>query len=193
MNQILITLISLLLSSWAFAQDNFELPALDDEPVVDVMYGLQILQWDEELRYLIGGAKVTGNANFNALALMAQREINYKTWGWSFGGLLGRGKAQGSREGYEASNVAYVIYSGQARLFHRLNNRISLGGSIMVFGRTVSWPDSNGISAESGRALNLTPLVDVNVRLGKKWDFYQALGPTQEGSSLWRLGLNYRY
>ena len=211
MTRILAPLFILFFSCLALAQDNFELPAIDGEPTPEVVvkapkakektgplfqhniYGIQLLQWDEEIRYLISGATVKSGANFNALAFSVQREINYKDFGWSYGGLLGQGKSQGSREDYEASNIPYVFYAGQLRVFHRLNNRISLGGTLLVFGRTVSWPVANGISAESGRAFNLTSLLDVNMRLGRRWDFYQALGPTQEGSSLWRLGVNYRY
>jgi len=36
-------------------------------------------------------------------------------------------------------------------------------------------------------------IADMNVRLFRKLDFYQGIGPMAEGTTLWKIGLNYRY
>lgn len=158
------------------------------------VFGGGVMQWSEEMRYLQAGATTRGVANFNGIILQAAKEYTFYRWGWSLGAFVGSGKSNGDSTGlYEEGNLVFSVLGAQIRGFYRLTGRVNLGTTFMVFNRNSDWPEVNGVTAASGKNPNLTGVVDLNVRLFQNWDFYQGIGPMSEGTTLWRLGVNYRY
>lgn len=160
--------------------------------------GLSTLQWNDKLGLRSGLLSDSDFANYNALILTAQNEIIFKRWGWSLGAFIGSGRANGGGNGtvitYEENKVAFTVLGVTPRAFYRLSGRITAGLSAMIFTRNIDWPtDSSSLTVDSGRNLNAMGLVDLNIRVFQKWDFYQGIGPLAEGSTLWRLGVTRRF
>lgn len=64
----------------------------------------------------------------------------------------------------------------------------------MLFYKNIDWPkETSTQTIDSGRSLNVTGIADLNIRLFQKWDFYTGIGPLTEGSTLWKIGVNYRF
>jgi hypothetical protein len=156
--------------------------------------GGALMQWSEEMRFRQAGVTKRSVANFNGAILQASKEYTYYRIGWSLGAFVGSGKANGDSPGlYEEGNLVFSVLGAQTRGFYRLNGRVNFGLSFMIFNRNLAWPELNGVTAESGKNPNINGVVDLNVRLFKNWDFYQGIGPMAEGTTLWKIGLNYRY
>lgn len=156
--------------------------------------GGAVMQWSEEMRFRQAGITKRSVSNFNGAILQASKEYTYYRLGWSLGAFVGSGKANGDSPGlYEEGNLVFSILGAQTRGFYRLNGRVNFGVSFMVFNRNLAWPEANGVTAESGKNPNVNGVVDMNLRLFKNWDFYQGIGPMAEGTTLWKIGLNYRY
>ncbi len=79
------------------------------------------------------------------------------------------------------------------RGFYRLSDKVSLGLSAMIFSRNINWPEPSGKSVDAGTNVNASLLADINLRLFDHWDFYQGLGTMNAGSTLWKLGVAYRF
>lgn len=157
---------------------------------------LSTLQWNETLRVQDGVTNSKHAANYNALTVTALREITYKHWGWSFGAFIGSGRANGGAEGsaYLADKVAFTTYGIAPRAFYRLSGRVNAGLSGMMFYKNIDWPENTGTQQiDAGRKLFAMGLLDLNVRLFQRWDFYSGLGPLTEGATLWKIGVNYRF
>lgn len=158
------------------------------------VFGGAVMQWSEEMRYLDAGITKRGVANFNGMVLQASKEYTFYRGGWSIGAFVGSGKANGDSAGlYEEGNLVFSVLGAQIRGFYRLTGRVNLGATFMAFNRNFDWPEVNGVTAASGKNPNLTGVVDLNIRLFQNWDFYQGIGPMAEGTTLWKIGVNYRY
>jgi|GEM_PF-1421674 len=160
--------------------------------------GLSALQWNEPLKLQQGVTNDTDYANFNGMTLSLQKEISYYRWGWSMGAFLGSGRASGggnsSAISYEKGKVAFTVYGISPRVFYRLSGRINTGLTAMIFMKNIDWPeDAGNQTINSGRNTNLMGLMDLNIRLFQKWDFYSGIGPLAEGATLWKVGVNYRF
>ncbi|MEK2646008.1 hypothetical protein [Bdellovibrio sp. BCCA] len=160
--------------------------------------GISALQWNETLKLQQGITADKDVANYNGLILTAQKEVTYYRWGWSFGGFVGAGRANGGGNStvisYEKSKVAFTVYGIAPRVFYRLSGRINAGLSAMAFMKNVDWPkDATNQTIDSGRNLNVMGMADLNVRLFQKWEFYSGIGPLAEGATLWKIGVNYRF
>lgn len=159
---------------------------------------LSALQWNEPLKLQQGVTNDTDYANFNGMTVSLQKEITYYRWGWSMGAFLGSGRASGggnsSAISYEKGKVAFTVYGVSPRVFYRLSGRINTGLTAMIFMKNIDWPkDASNQTISSGRNTNLMGLLDLNVRLFPKWDFYSGIGPLAEGATLWKVGVNYRF
>lgn len=160
--------------------------------------GLSALQWNEKLKLQQGITSESDFANYNGMIVTFQKEVTYYRWGWSAGVFIGAGRANGGGNGsvinYQKSKVAFTVFGVSPRVFYRLSGRINAGVSAMAFMKNIDWPkDVGGQSVDSGRNLNVMAMPDLNVRLFQKWDFYSGIGPLAEGSTLWKIGVNYRF
>lgn len=155
------------------------------------------LVWNDKLTLRQGITSETKSANYNSFVLTAQKEFNIRRWGYALGLFAGVGQANGGDSNgsikYLKSKVNYSLFGVSPRLFYRLSERISLGTSALVFLRMIDWPVDTGQTIDAGRNTNATILADINIRLFTNWDFYQGVGPQAEGSTLWKLGVNYRF
>jgi len=81
-----------------------------------------------------------------------------------------------------------------AKVFQRLTPRVSLGAAVPFMLRNVDWLNPDGITeAHSGQNINLGLLLDLVIRVDKKVDLYQEIGTMNaQGSTLWRVGVNFR-
>lgn len=162
--------------------------------ITNWVFGGAVMQWSEEMRFRQNGVTKRTVANFNSAILQAYKEFTFYRAGYSLGFFVGSGKANGDAAGiYDEGNIVYSVLGAQARVFYRLTGRVNFGAAFLAFNRTFAWPDGNGITAESGKNPNLMGLADVNLRLFKNWDFYQGIGPMSDGTTMWKIGLNYRY
>ncbi|WII73702.1 acid shock protein [Bdellovibrio sp. 22V] len=160
--------------------------------------GVSALQWNDTLKLQQGVTTDTDYANYNGLILTVQKEFTYLRWGWAAAGFIGSGRANGGGNSstitYQKDMVAFTVYGVSPRAFYRLSGRINAGVTGMVFMRSIDWPkDAANQTIDSGRNMNVMALADLNVRLFHKWDFYSGIGPLKEGSTLWKVGVNYRF
>lgn len=156
-------------------------------------------QWLEKINFQFAGLTDEDKANFSGLNLNLEQGTSFTQWGWSLGASLGSGKASGGGNSsiilYQKGNQAWTTYGGFAKLYYRITPQVSLGASVPVFLRTVSWETPvSGLSVDSGRRINIGLLLDLSYRLSKIIDFYQSFGLLNfaEGSTLWKIGLGYR-
>lgn len=159
--------------------------------------GLSSLSWNDKLALHEGTQSDTKNANYNGFIVTLQKEYNILRWGYTVGLFAGVGQANGgdtsSAITYQKSKVNFSIFGLSPRGFYRLNEKISLGTSALIFSKGISWPEDPGQTIDAGSNINATILADLNIRILKKWDFYQGFGPLAEGATLWKLGVNYRF
>lgn len=207
MKHLLLTSFLIFLSRPVLAQESsdeagLEIPAPVNQVVAQKkirrlenwVFGGAVMQWSEEMRFRQAGVTKRSVANFNGAVLQASKEFTFYRVGWSIGGFVGSGKANGDSAAlYEEGNLVFSVLGAQTRGFYRLNGRVNFGVTFMIFNRNLAWPELNGVSAESGKNPNINGIADMNVRLFNKWDFYQGIGPMAEGTTLWKIGLNYRY
>lgn len=157
--------------------------------------GVSNIQWNEDLQLQQGLQTSDDVANFNGLAISAHKDHSYDKWGWNIGFLLGMGKASG---GGNSSSVTYAqrvnfnLLGVSPRVYYKLSGRISSGISAVAFIKNIDWPSANNVTARSRGTTNITSLLDLNIRLTPKIDFYSGLGPLSDGSTLWKIGLSYR-
>ncbi|AHZ85032.1 hypothetical protein Bb109J_c2339 [Bdellovibrio bacteriovorus] len=159
-------------------------------------FSLSTLQWDETLRVQDGITSTKVPANYNAITVTIMKEITYYRWGWSAGAFIGAGRANGGSDAdpYLSDKVAFTTYGISPRVFYRLSGRINAGVTGMLFYKNIDWPkETSTQTIDSGRSLNVTGIADLNIRLFQKWDFYTGIGPLTEGSTLWKIGVNYRF
>lgn len=159
---------------------------------------LSSIQWNDALKLQQGISTDKDFANYNGLILGIQRDVYYRRWGWSIGGFIGSGRANGGGVAqtisYQEDKVPFTVYGVSPRVFYRHSGRISLGVTGMGFMKSISWPtDDATLNIDDGRKLNMMALLDINLRLFPRWDFYSGIGPLAEGATLWKIGLNYRY
>lgn len=202
--KLFILLAGLILSTVTQAQEE---TSEDTEPVSKATLGRSIkswgvqvssIQWNQPLKIQENITIDSDVANYSGMTLGLHREITYLRWGWSFGGFIGSGRANGGGNSslitYEKSKVPFTVFGIAPRAFYRLSGRINTGVSALVFMKNAEWPkDSTSQSIDSGRNLNVMPVVDLNIRLFQKWDFYSGIGPLAEGATFWRIGANYRF
>lgn len=211
MKKLLIACFLVLLAHPAMAQVNVDDIELDDGSATSAaprsvtpaarprflnnwVLGGAVMQWSEEMRYRQAGLTKRGVANFNSMILQASKEYTFYRFGWSVGGFVGSGKANGDSPGlYQEGNIVYSVLGAQIRAFYRLTGRVNFGTTVLLFNRNFAWPDATGITAESGKNPNINGVIDMNLRLFNNWDFYQGIGPMAEGTTMWKIGLNYRY
>lgn len=157
---------------------------------------LSTLQWDETLRIQDGITNSHVPANYNAVTITAMKEVTYLRWGWSAGAFIGSGRSNGGSdsEPYLADKVAFTVYGVAPRAFYRLSGRINAGLSGMLFFKVIDWPKASSTqTVDAGRSMNISALMDLNIRLFQRWDFYTGIGPLTEGSTIWKIGVNYRF
>lgn len=157
---------------------------------------LSTLQWDETLRIQDGITNTKVPANYNAITVTIMKEVTYYRWGWSAGAFIGAGRSNGGSDAdpYLADKVAFTTYGISPRVFYRLSGRINAGVTGMLFYKNIDWPkETSTQTIDSGRSLNVTGIADLNIRMFQKWDFYTGIGPLTEGSTLWKIGVNYRF
>lgn len=156
--------------------------------------GLSLLQWNENLKIIQAGTTSSDFANYNGMMVSVQKETIYYRWGYSAAAFLGAGRANGGGMGtYLADRVAFNVIGVQPRIFWRYSGRINVGVSAMAFMKNIDWPTAALETVDSGRKTNIMGLADMNIRLFQKYDLYQGIGPLAEGSTLWRVGVNYRF
>lgn len=160
--------------------------------------GVSLLQWNESLLLEEGVKSEKDFANFSGLMLSAEKEFHFTRWGLSLGGFLSTGRAVGGGNSsvivYEQSKVAYSMLGINPRVFYHLSGRMAVGLSALIYNRQMTWPTDNTplLKVTSGRSTNAVPMLDLNIRIFKNWDFYQGLGTVSDGATMWRLGLHYR-
>ncbi|UXR63105.1 hypothetical protein EZJ49_08450 [Bdellovibrio bacteriovorus] len=157
---------------------------------------LSTLQWNETLRVQDGINMSRQPANYNAITVTLMKEITYYRWGWSAGVFIGSGRANGGvpGEGYLQDKVAFTTYGVSPRGFYRFSGRINAGVTLMGMYKNIDWPRETSTQiVDAGRNLYVAGLLDLNIRLFRKWDFYSGLGPLKEGDTLWKVGVNYRF
>lgn len=159
--------------------------------------GLATWQWNETLTVTDGGTQGKDSANLNALVLQAQTETYYHRWGWSMSAFVGSGRATGGGKNfanYQSSKVPFTIIGIAPRGFYRLTGRMNVGFSAIAYTRNMSWPtDTATQEVSSGLKMNVTGMADLTLRLSQNLEFYQGIGPLAEKSTIWRLGVNYRF
>ncbi|UYL07566.1 hypothetical protein B9G69_010970 [Bdellovibrio sp. SKB1291214] len=157
--------------------------------------GLTSLQWNENMTVSQLGVTTSSNMNFNGIGLQLQKEIHYMRWGWSAGALLAAGRANAGpfSNDLKVERQNFSMLAITPRLFWRLTNKVNVGGTAMIYMRNIDLPSGNGVEAAAGEKYNVAVLADMNLRIFKAWDFYQAIGPIDEGAYLWKIGVNYRY
>ncbi|WP_347357538.1 hypothetical protein [Bdellovibrio sp.] len=157
---------------------------------------LSTVQWNETLRVQDGINMSRQPANYNAIIVTLMKEITYYRWGWSAGVFIGSGRANGgvAGEGYLQDKVAFTTYGASPRGFYRFSGRINAGITLMGMYKNIDWPRETSTQiVDAGRNLYVGGLLDLNIRLFKKWDFYSGVGPLTEGTTLWKIGANYRF
>ncbi len=157
---------------------------------------LSTLQWNENLRVQDGINMSRQPANYNAITVTLMKEITYYRWGWSAGAFIGSGRANGGvpGEGYLQDKVAFTTYGVSPRAFYRFSGRINAGVTLMGMYKNIDWPRETSTQiVDDGRSLYVSGLLDLNIRLFRKWDFYSGIGPLTEGTTLWKIGANYRF
>lgn len=158
---------------------------------------LSSIMWNDTLKLQQGITTDKDFANYNGLILGVQRDVLYHRWGWSLGGFIGSGRANGGGVAtnltYQQDKVPFTVYGVSPRIFYRHTGRINLGITGLAFMKSIAWPTDGTINIDSGRNLNMMAMLDLNIRLFPRWDFYSGIGPLREGATLWKIGLNYRY
>lgn len=192
----LLMLICWMSASQAFSQEAELLAKSHDS----YLLGLSYLQWSEQMSLQSGGVVAQDVANFSGYQLSFESEISSSNFGASMGLCLGQGKAAGggnsSTISYQSGRQSWMSYGAFARVYQKLTGRIYLGLRAPLFSRKVQWPSSGvGMSAESGKGLNAGLLLELNIRVTKKLDFFQAVGPfsSADGATLLLAGLAYRF
>jgi hypothetical protein len=164
----------------------------------DTLLGISYLAWNEKMHLQQNATTADDDANFVGTTFNVERNMAYARWGWTYGGTLGTGKASGGSGGavinFQKGNQSWLLYGAYAKLYQKWSGRLYVGFTVPVFIRQIDWPsDQNGVFATSGKPVNLSLLLELNLRLNQKWDLYQSIGPFGEaGSTLWRLGVSYR-
>jgi hypothetical protein len=159
--------------------------------------GISFLQWNEVLRLEQAGVARNDVANFNGMAFTASRTVTYYQWGYTLGAFLGSGRANGGGtdevlSSYDEIKVPWTMMGINPRAFYRFSGRVSFGMTVPVLYKQITWPESDtGITADSGKKLNIIALFDMNVRILNNIDFYQGIGPIGSGT-FWQIGLAYR-
>lgn len=159
-------------------------------------FSLSTLQWNESLRLQDGISLSHQPANYNALTFTLMKEVTYSRWGWSAGAFIGSGRANGGTPGgeYLQNKVAFTTLGVTPRAFYRLSGRINTGVTLMGLYKNIEWPHETRTQiVDSGRNLYVSALLDLNIRVFRQWDFYSGLGPLTQGTTLWRIGANYRF
>ncbi len=157
--------------------------------------GLTTLQWNEKLTVSQLGTTTNSNLNFNGAGLVLQKETIYRQWGWNFGGMIAGGRANGGpfNNDVKIERQSFSMIALTPRIFWRLTNSVNVGGTAMIYMRNIDLPTGNGVEMTAGRKNNAGFLADMNLRIFKTWDFYQAIGPINDGAYLWKVGVNYRF
>ncbi|MBO9665907.1 MAG: hypothetical protein J7501_03765 [Bdellovibrio sp.] len=159
--------------------------------------GISTMQWNETLAVTQTGKTAYLPANFNGIGLVFQKETFYLRWGWNFGGVIGVGNANGggTDQGitYTQDRQSYNMLGLTPRVFWRLTNRVNVGVTGFIYSRNITWPTSPGADVDSGRRMNIMALADLNIRILDRWDFYQGIGNVAPQSTMWKIGVNYRF
>jgi hypothetical protein len=159
--------------------------------------GISLFQWNEQMTLQQNANTSTDVANFNALGLIATREVMFYNWGWSLGLLIGGGRANGGGNSqaisYLQSKQPFSMVGFEPRVFWRLSGRVSIGLTALIFNRSISWPSASGVTADSGHTINATAMADLYLRLFQHIDLYQAIGPLTNYGTIWQIGLAYRF
>jgi hypothetical protein len=157
--------------------------------------GVTTLQWNENMTVSQLGTTTSSNMTFNGMGLQVQKETIFLQWGWSVGAMLAAGRANAGPFGNDLKidRQNFSMLAITPRVFWRLSNKVNIGGTALVYMRNIDLPSGNGVDATAGRKNNAAILADMNLRIFKAWDFYQAIGPIAEGAYLWKIGVNYRY
>ncbi|MNL57218.1 hypothetical protein D3C87_1807650 [compost metagenome] len=110
-------------------------------------------------------------------------------------GLISSGRANGggtsSVISYEETKLPWTMFGFMPRAYYRMTGRINFGATVPVTYKNIIWPENSGVTADSGKKLNIFALVDMNLRLTNNLDLYQGIGPIGNGT-FWQLGLSYR-
>ncbi|WP_413584678.1 hypothetical protein [Bdellovibrio sp. HCB274] len=157
--------------------------------------GLTTLQWNEKLTVSQLGSTTNSNMNFNGMGLVLQKETYYLQWGWNVGGMLAVGRANSGpfANDVKIERQGFTMLALTPRMFWRVTNSVNVGGTALIYIRNIDLPSGNGVDITAGRKNNAGFLVDMNLRIFKEWDFYQAIGPINDGAYLWKIGANYRF
>ncbi|MGZ6479969.1 MAG: hypothetical protein ACXWQE_11745 [Bdellovibrionales bacterium] len=166
---------------------------------IDWFVSVSYLRWNEELRLQKNTLLDTGTSNFTGMSLNFERRKVYKNWGWSGEASMGAGRANGGGNSalipYGANNQKWTSFGVGMKGFYRLSPLVSLGASIPLLMRNITWTSPDGVTLiRGGENLNLGLLLDIFLRLDRNLEFYQEIGALNaQGSTLWRFGLNYRF
>jgi hypothetical protein len=157
--------------------------------------GLTTLQWNEKLTVSQLGTTTNSNMNFNGMGLILQKETYFLQWGWNIGGMIAAGRANAGpfANDLKIERQNFTMLALTPRIFWRLSNSVNIGGTAMIYIRNIDLPTGNGVDMTAGRKNNAGFLADMNLRIFKMWDFYQAIGPINDGAYLWKVGVNYRF
>lgn len=173
-----------------------DLPSANQNHLESQSFGLSSIQWNEPLVLRQAGKKETDVANYSGLALSYQKEFTYYHWGWNIGGFLATGRANGGGNStitYSQDKQSFTMVALTPRGFYRLTGRVSIGASALIYYRHIDWPSNTaGLSVDAAKDFAVTALADINVRLSESFDFYQGLGPLDQGT-FWKIGLAYRF
>jgi hypothetical protein len=163
----------------------------------DLYVGFSFLRWNENLRLQQGPALGSDTANFTGFNANLEKNFIYPTWGYGLGVNIGTGKATGGGNSvipFHKTNQAWSSYGALVRAYQRLSPRISVGVVAPLVFRKIDWQsETPGIDVTSGQNINMGLLLELTGRIANNLDFYQQIGPfSSTGTTMWRLGLNYR-
>jgi len=194
-------ILSLFIFSSLFSSGAFSEPAeLIANSHDDYRVGLSYLHWTEQINLQSGGSRSEDIGNFSGYQLSVESEISSSTWGGALGLTLGQGKAaaggNSSTLSYQSGRQSWMSFGALGKAYYKLNGRVYVGMLMPFFLRRVQWPTgADGTSATGAGNLNAGLLFEINLRITRKMDFYQALGPfsASDGATLLLWGLAYRY
>ncbi|WP_413575047.1 hypothetical protein ACLVWU_12370 [Bdellovibrio sp. HCB290] len=157
--------------------------------------GLTSLQWNEKLSVTQSGSSESSNMSLNGAGLTVEREFEKAQWGWSIGALIGAGRANSGpfANGVKVDRQTFKTYGINPRAFWKLSDQVNLGGTIYIYHRSLDLPSTSDVSSSAAKSTNAAIMADLSLRIFTDWDFYQAIGPLDEGAYLWKIGLNYRF
>lgn len=158
--------------------------------------GIAHLMFKENLNLSQNISRDSDFAAYRGTVLQVQKQSSKQAWGFSMGGLIGLGRAVAAGQGetlFYSAGTKWTLIGITPKVYYRISRPVALGITAMGFVKNISWPDYAGVSAESKHSFNFAFLGDLNINLGNQFELTQSVGSINGDSSIWKIGLNYRF